>query len=114
MRRAGVLIRPRFAAGRDDVVAGYSVALRPVGDERPVWFGGGRPARDPTPPPLRERCPDSPQTAHGSVDEWRHRHSGVQGNRVSVSVELGGLVYTKKSTYEYALPLDHLHTSKKT
>ncbi|PPG84586.1 hypothetical protein C5C29_08800 [Rathayibacter sp. AY1H2] len=29
MRQAGVLIRPRYAAGRDDVVAGYSVALRP-------------------------------------------------------------------------------------
>ncbi|MDT3318089.1 relaxase/mobilization nuclease domain-containing protein [Microbacterium sp. KSW4-11] len=71
MRRAGVLIRPRFAAGRDDVVAGYSVALRPVGDERPVWFGGGRLARDLTLPRLREGWPDSPQTAQGAVDEWR-------------------------------------------
>jgi hypothetical protein len=26
MRRAGLLIRPRYAAGRDDVVAAYSVA----------------------------------------------------------------------------------------
>ncbi|MGC5225117.1 relaxase/mobilization nuclease domain-containing protein [Micromonospora sp. DT81.3] len=71
LRRAGVLIRPRFAAGRDDVVAGYSVALRPAEGGRPVWFGGGRLARDLTLPRLREGWPDSPQTAQAGVDEWR-------------------------------------------
>lgn len=71
LRRGGVLIRPRYAAGRDDVVAGYSVALRPNGDDRPVWFGGGRLARDLTLPRLREGWPDSPQTAQAAVDEWR-------------------------------------------
>jgi len=71
LRRAGVLIRPRYAAGRDDVVAGYSVTVRPAGSERPVWYGGGRLARDLTLPRLREGWPDSPQTAQGAVDEWR-------------------------------------------
>ncbi|MCT2085630.1 relaxase/mobilization nuclease domain-containing protein [Microbacterium enclense] len=71
LRRGGVLIRPRFAAGRDDVVAGYSVALRPAGEDRPVWFGGGRLARDLTLPRLREGWPDSPQSAQAAVDEWR-------------------------------------------
>ena len=71
LRRGGVLIRPRYAAGRDDVVAGYSVALRPTGDDRPVWFGGGRLARDLTLPRLREGWPDSPQAAQAAVDEWR-------------------------------------------
>lgn len=71
LRRGGVLIRPRYAAGRDDVVAGYSVALRPAGEERPVWYGGGRLARDLTLPRLREGWPDSPQTAQAAVDEWR-------------------------------------------
>lgn len=71
LRRGGVLIRPRFAAGRDDVVAGYSVALRPTGEDRPVWFGGGRLARDLTLPRLREGWPDSPQAAQAAVDEWR-------------------------------------------
>lgn len=71
MRRAGVLIRPRFASGRDDVVAGYSVALRPTAGQEPVWFGGGRLARDLTLPRLREGWPDSPQSARGAVDEWR-------------------------------------------
>ncbi len=71
LRRAGVLIRPRYAAARDDVVAGYSVAVRPVGNDRPVWYGGGRLARDLTLPRLREGWPDSPQTAQGAVEEWR-------------------------------------------
>ena len=71
LRRGGVLIRPRFAAGRDDVVAGYSVAVRPQAGEKLIWYGGGRLARDLTLPRLREGWPDSPQTAQGAVDEWR-------------------------------------------
>lgn len=71
LRRGGVLVRPRFAAGRDDVIAGYSVALRPEGNERPVWYGGGRLARDLTLPRMREGWPDSPQTAQEAVEEWR-------------------------------------------
>ncbi len=71
LRRGGVLIRPRYAAGRDDVVAGYSVAVRPPAGEKPIWYGGGRLARDLTLPRLREGWPDSPQTAQGAVDEWR-------------------------------------------
>jgi hypothetical protein len=70
MRRQGVLVRPRFAAGRQDVVLGYSVALRPDGDERAVWHGGGKLARDLTLPALRKGWPDSPQTAQAAVDEW--------------------------------------------
>ena len=71
LRRGGVLIRPRFAAGRDDVVSGYSVAVRPPAGEKPIWYGGGRLARDLTLPRLREGWPDSPQAAQGAVDEWR-------------------------------------------
>ena len=71
LRRGGVLIRPRYAAGRDDVVAGYSVAVRPHAGEKPIWYGGGRLARDLNLPRLREGWPDSPQTAQGAVDEWR-------------------------------------------
>ncbi|WP_146082472.1 relaxase/mobilization nuclease domain-containing protein [Rathayibacter sp. AY1C5] len=71
MRQAGVLIRPRYAAGRDDVVAGYSVALRPDKGAPVVWHGGGRLARDLTLPELRKGWPDEPQTAQAAVDEWR-------------------------------------------
>lgn len=71
LRRGGVLIRPRYAAGRDDVVAGYSVAIRPPAGERPIWYGGGRLAHDLTLPRLREGWPDNPQSAQAGVDEWR-------------------------------------------
>ena len=65
LRRGGVLIRPRFAAGRDDVVAGYSIAVRPATGDKPIWFGGGRLARDLTLPRLREGWPESPKAAQG-------------------------------------------------
>lgn len=69
-RQAGVLIRPRFAAGRDDVVAGYSVALRPA-EGQPIWYGGGRLARDLTLPRLREGWPDTVEAAQSGVEEWK-------------------------------------------
>jgi len=40
------MIKPRYAAGRDDVVVGYSVAERLPKGGRPVWFGGGHLAKD--------------------------------------------------------------------
>ncbi len=70
MRRAGVLARPRYAAGRDDVVAGYSVAQRPGQGERPIWYGGGHLARDLTLPRLRTEWEDTPQDATAAVAEW--------------------------------------------
>jgi hypothetical protein len=69
-RGANLLVRPRFAAGRDDVVAGYSVALRPTVGQ-PIWYGGGRLARDLTLPRLREGWPDSPDGAQAAADEWK-------------------------------------------
>lgn len=72
VRRAGMLIRPRFAEGSQDVVTGYSVAERPKNPgERPVWYGGGNLARDLTLPRLRSEWPDDPTTASAAVEEWR-------------------------------------------
>ncbi len=70
LRQGGLRVRPRFAAGRGDVVAGYSVALRPPPGGAVVWFGGGRLARDLTLPRLRAGWPDSPAHAAGAVAEW--------------------------------------------
>lgn len=75
-RREGLLIRPRFAAGREDVVAGYSVAVRPPAGETVVWFGGGHLARDLTLPRLREQWPDTPQGASEAVAEWKAARRG--------------------------------------
>ncbi|WP_160897582.1 relaxase/mobilization nuclease domain-containing protein [Microbacterium sp. TL13] len=71
MRREGVLIRPRFETGRNDVVTGYSVALRPAKGAQPVWHSGLRLARDLTLPELRKGWPDTPENASAAVEEWR-------------------------------------------
>lgn len=69
-RRTGAMIKPRYAAGRDDVVVGYSVAERPPKGGRPVWFGGGHLAKDLTLPRLRGAWDDSTELANGAVAEW--------------------------------------------
>ncbi|WP_146082604.1 relaxase/mobilization nuclease domain-containing protein [Rathayibacter sp. AY2B3] len=71
MRQEGLLVRPRFAVGRNDVVQGYSVALRPEKDEPVRWHGGGTLARDLTLPRLREGWPDEPLKATEAAEEWR-------------------------------------------
>lgn len=77
MRRAKLLVHPRFAAGTDSVVTGYSVAERPPKGMRPLWFGSGKLAQDLTLPSLRTRWPDSPGSAQEASEEWmaakRHR-----------------------------------------
>ncbi len=70
LRLDRVLVHPRFAAGRGDVVVGYSVADRPTHGERPIWYGGGKLARDLTLPRLREAWPDTPEGATAAVGEW--------------------------------------------
>jgi len=80
LRRAGLLTRPRFAAGRDDVVAGYSVALRPSTkrpDAAPVFYGGGHLARDLTLPRLRTEWPDTPEHASAAAAEWKAAGRGA-------------------------------------
>lgn len=83
MRRHGLLVRARFAEGRDDVVTGYSVAARPVAGERPIWYGGGHLAHDLTLPRLRAEWPDTPETAAAAAQEWaaakRHRRPVAPG-----------------------------------
>lgn len=74
----GVLSRPRFARGRTDVVAGYSVALRTRGGGRPRWYGGGRVARDLSLSRLRSRWEDTPETAAAAVRAWRQVQGGVR------------------------------------
>ena len=70
LRLDKVLVHPRFAAGRGDVVVGYSVADRPTNAERPIWYGGGKLARDLTLTRLREAWPDTPEGATSAVGEW--------------------------------------------
>lgn len=79
LRREGVLVRPRYADGRTDVITGYSVAQRPVAGERPIWYGGGNIGRDLTLPRLREGWPDTPTGASEAAAEW---NAAKRGRRV--------------------------------
>ena len=79
MRRAGLLVRPRFADGRTDVITGYSVAERPEAGERPIWYGGGHLGRDLTLPRLRDGWPDTPTGATDAAAEWA---AAKRGRRV--------------------------------
>lgn len=87
LRRSGVLVHPRFVDGRRDVVAGYSVALRPVAGERPIWYGGGKLAHDLTLTRLRSGWPDTPQSASDAVQEWTRAqdHKATSGARVPMT-----------------------------
>ena len=75
LRADGVLVRPRFAAGRDDQVVGYSVALAPAAGREPVWHAGGKVAKDLTLPRLRS---DGGWTAQDpeAIDEWQRAFRG--------------------------------------
>ena len=76
MRRAGVLVRPRYADGRTDVITGYSVAERPEAGERPIWYGGGQLGRDLSLPRLRSEWPDTPTGASEAAAEWNAAKRG--------------------------------------
>lgn len=76
LRGQGLIVRPRFASGRDDVVVGYKVAVRPdrdaIGaDGKPIFYGGGHLAKDLTLPRLRKEWEDTPTASSEAVDEWR-------------------------------------------
>ena len=74
LRGSGVLVRPRFETGGQDAVVGYSVALRPA-DGPPIWFGGGKLARDLTLPNLRQFWELSPEDRRAAVVEWKAARS---------------------------------------
>jgi hypothetical protein len=70
LRGSGVLIRPRFETGGQDTVVGYSVALKAKDGESPVWFGGGKLAKDLTLPSLRQFWEQSAGERTEAVVEW--------------------------------------------
>jgi len=71
LRGNGVLIRPRFETGGQDIVVGYSVALKTKDGKSPVWFGGGKLARDLTLPSVRRNWDQSPENVGPAIAEWR-------------------------------------------
>lgn len=78
VRADGVMIKPYFAAGSTDVVSGYRVARRPSrSDQRPVFYGGGRLARDLSLPRVRETWPAPDLAAADAASaEWQAAFRG--------------------------------------
>lgn len=77
LRGTGVLVRPRFAKDSTKAVEGFSVAVKPtVAGASPIWFGGGRLARDLTLPKLRVDWNDTPEQADVATAEWQAAHRG--------------------------------------
>lgn len=81
LRAEGVLARPRYAEGGQDDVVGYSVALRPRGDARPVWFGGSRLSRELTLPRLRAGWPELAGGARAAA--WKRSSTRDASRRTS-------------------------------
>lgn len=76
MRRANLIVRPRFASGSDAVVTGFSVAERAPQGMRPLFYGGGKLAKDLTLTSLRTRWDDTLESASNATDEWRAAKRG--------------------------------------
>lgn len=125
IRRVGLLVRPRYAEGTHDVITGYSVAERPtVRGERPVWYGGGRLARDLGLTRLREHAgwPDEPVAASAAVAEWnaasRNRRIAAPGREtVTPAPELTERFARQLASVARelrAVPLDHHATWART
>lgn len=73
-RGAGLIVRPRFAQGSRDQVVGYSVALRPLHGEAPIWYGGNTLGKDLSLPSMRAGWPADDQAA--AVAEWNAAQRG--------------------------------------
>jgi hypothetical protein len=70
LRGSGVLLRPRFETGGKETVVGYSVAFRTADGGPPIWFGGGKLAKDLTLPNLRQFWEVSAVDRKSAIIEW--------------------------------------------
>jgi hypothetical protein len=85
LRADGMLVRPRFETGGQDAVVGYSVALRSTVDDKPIFFGGGKLAKDLTLPSLRQFWEQSVADRLAAVSEWRVTESLAPGRETGPS-----------------------------
>jgi hypothetical protein len=79
LRGSGVLVRPRFETGGQEAVVGYSVALRTPEGESPIWFGGGKLAKDLALPNMRQFWEQSVGDRTAAVVEWRSAKAVAPG-----------------------------------
>lgn len=74
-----MLVRPRFETGGQDAVVGYSVAMRTQDGETPIWFGGGKLAKDLKLPNMRQFWEQSAGDRTAAVVEWGSAKAVVPG-----------------------------------
>ncbi len=79
LRGSGALVRPRFESGGEEAVVGYSVAILSADGEKPIWFGGGKLAKDLTLPSLRQYWEVSAVQQKAAVAEWSATRSTFRG-----------------------------------
>jgi hypothetical protein len=79
LRGSGAFVRPRFKTGGQEAVVGYSVALRSRTGDTPIWFGGGKLAKDLTLPHLRQFWEVSNSDPRAAVAEWSAAKSVAPG-----------------------------------
>ena len=79
LRGSGALVRLRFETGGQHEVVGYSVAIRTTGGAAPIWFGGGKLAKDLTLPHLRQFWAVSSDDRRAAVVEWSAPKSVLPG-----------------------------------
>jgi len=90
LRGSGVLLRPRFETGGKATVVGYSVSFRTLDGSTPIWFGGGKLARDLTLANLRQFWEVSAADRKAAVIEWSATKAVALGeNPSSVSPTTG-------------------------
>lgn len=78
VRRSGVVVKPYYAKGSTDVVAGYKAALKPeTYNDRMVFYGGGRLGKDLSLPRIRESFGEpSIADASAASAEWSAASKG--------------------------------------
>jgi hypothetical protein len=86
LRGSGVLLRPRFETGGKEVVVGYSVAFGTVDGNTPIWFGGGKLARDLTLPNLRQFWEVSAADRESAVIEWSATKTVAPGREAIIGI----------------------------
>jgi hypothetical protein len=86
LRGSGVLLRPRFETGGKETVVGYSVAVRARDGTPPIWFGGGKLARDLTLPNLRQFWETSVADRSSAVIEWSAAKAVAPGREAVIGI----------------------------
>ena len=93
LRGNGLLVRPFYAKGSTEQVAGYSVAMKPVHGERPIWYGGSTLGKDLSLPSLRAGWPEE-DPSH-AMPEWQ----AAAKNRAYAKVDVGAVSGVEMGEY---------------